>query len=169
MKAGVAILCVMAAVWASWAIGVGHLPPWGYVAAALIVFAPMVAAKGRRFPSSSNEQARRVRWVVGLAILFEVLIIAVGAPVLARGGRPDLMVCLVALAVGLHFFPLARWLPAPKYHLTGSALMIAAGAGLVVPDATSRIVFVAASAAAILWFTALSLVLTLPRSEPQGV
>jgi hypothetical protein len=166
MKIGVAILCVMGLVWASWTLGAAHLPPLAYVAAGLVALGPMILAAGRRFPEASAEKARRVRRLVGLAILFEAVVIFVGGQGLVQIGRPDLIVCLVALAVGLHFFPLARWLPAPTYYLSGLALLIDAGAGLAVP-AAYRITFVAGSAAAILWLTALAIVLALPRSAPQ--
>ncbi len=54
----------------------------------------------------------------------------------------------------------------PKYYLTGVALIVAAGVGLILP-AVYRIVLVAGSGAAILWLTALAIILALPRSEPE--
>ena len=166
MKIGVVILCVMAAVWALWGLGAANVTAWADIFAELIALSPLVLANNRRFPEASPEKARRVTRLVGLATLFEGVVIAAGAQGLARVGRPDLIVCLVALAVGLHFFPLARWLPMPKYYLTGVALIVAAGLGLILPT-VDRIVVVAGSAAAILWLTALAIILTLPRSEPE--
>ena len=162
MKVGVVILCLMSALWAGWSLGAAHMALWAYIPAGLLALGPMILTYDRRFPDASAEKARRVRRLVGLAILFEAVVIAAGVPWLGRAGRPDLIVCLVAMAVGLHFFPLARGLPMPKYYLTGLALLVAAGAGLVLP-AADRVVLVAASGAAILWLTALSIVLALPR------
>ena len=166
MKIGVVILCVMSAVWAAWCLGAAHAAPWAYGIAGLVALSPLVLAHGPRFPQVSADKARRARRVVGLAIAFEAAVIFVGAQGLARMGRPDLIVCLVALAVGLHFFPLARWLPAPTYYLTGLALLVAGGAGVFLP-AADRIAVVAACCGAILWLTALAIVVALPRPQPQ--
>jgi len=166
MKTGVLILCVMSAIWAAWCLGAAHTAPWAYAAAGLVALSPLVLAHGRRFPQTSADQARRVRRLVGMAIAFEAVMIFVGVQGLARMGRPDLIVCLIALAVGLHFFPLARWFPAPTYYVTGLALLIAAVAGVFLP-AVDRIAVVAACGGAILWLTALAIVLALPRSEPE--
>ena len=167
MRAAVAILCLMSALWAGWSLGAAHMALWTYIPAGLLALGPMILASDRRFPEATVEKARRVRRLVGLAILLEAAVIAVGAPWLGRAGRPDLIVCLVAMAVGLHFFPLARGVPMPKYYLTGSALLVAAGAGLALP-AADRVVLVAAGAAAILWLTALGIVLALPRLSRQA-
>jgi hypothetical protein len=55
-------------------------------------------------------------------------------------------------------------MPAPRYYLTGLALLAAACAGVVLPS-EARVVFVAGAASAILWATALSLVFSLPASQ----
>ena len=63
---------------------------------------------------------------VGLACLAEVVAIVMGVQVLAHDGRPDLIVSFIAVVVGLHFLPLARWIPMPKYYVSALALVIAA-------------------------------------------
>lgn len=166
MKFGIAILCVMAAVWAGWSLYAAHLAPWTYVAAAAVALAPLVLMSGRQILPRSAEDARRIGRLVGWASFAEGVAIFGGVQVVVRMGRPDLIVCLVAAVAGLHFLPLARWMPMPRYYLTGLALVAAAGLGLVAPVAY-RTSLVAGASAAIGWLTALSAVLALPKRRAQ--
>ena len=73
--------------------------------------------------------------------------------VLANIGRRDFTAPAVAMIVGLHFLPLARWLPARWYYAT-SALLVAIGVtGFGVADAGQRLLFVSVGAACVLWLT----------------
>jgi hypothetical protein len=167
MKIGIAILSVMAGIWAGWSVQAGHLGQWAYVGAVVIALVPMVLMIKRRFAVRTKDEARRIGRLVGLASFAEVVAIVMGVQVLARAGRPDLIVSLIAVVVGLHFLPLARWMPMPKYYVSGLALVIAACIGIVIP-AEHRVLFVASTASAILWLTALSIVLALPAMRPQA-
>jgi hypothetical protein len=168
MKAGIVILCLFSAVWAGWSLSALHAPPLVYVAIGLLSLTPVLLVGIRRSPQSSVERGRRTWRLVGLASAFEAAMIFFGAPMLARAGRSDLIVCLVSGVVGLHFLPLARWMPAPKYYVTGLALLVVAGFGVAVPTAL-RILLVGGGAATILWLTAWSIVLSLPRMEPRRI
>ncbi len=168
MKSGIAILSVMAGIWAGWSVHAAHLGQWAYVGAVIIAIVPMVLMLKRRFGLRTQNEARRIGRLVGMASFAEVVAIIVGVQVLARAGRPDLIVSLIALVVGLHFLPLARWLPMPKYYVSGLALVIAACMGVVIP-AEQRVLFVAGIASAILWLTALSIVLAAPAMSPQAL
>jgi hypothetical protein len=167
MKVGIAILSMMAAIWAAWSLYAGHGPSWTYVGAVGIALVPLVLMTTRRFPRGTKDDARRKGLVVGLASFVEIAAIIGGIQWVARAGRPDLIVCVIAAVVGCHFIPLARWLPMPKYYFTGPALMAAAGAGVALP-AEYRVVVVAGVAAAILWLTALAMVFATPRPAPAS-
>lgn len=160
MKVGISILSLWAAVWAVWSLYAGRAALWAYPGAVIVALAPLLLMAPRLSPKGTQEQARRIGRVVGLATLFETVAIVVGIQWAAVAGRPDLVVCVVVAAVGIHFLPLARWMPVPRYYLTGLALLAAACAGLVLPG-EARVVFVAGAASAILWATAVSLVVSL--------
>ena len=166
MKIGVAILSVMAGIWAGWGLYAAHFGRWAYVGAAIIALVPMLLMMRRRFLARTRDDGRRIGRLVGLASFAEVVAIVAGVQVLAHLGRPDLIVCLIAGVVGLHFLPLARWMPMPRYYLSGLALVVAAGVGVLLP-ADYRIPSVAGAASAILWITALSSVLAMPAMKPQ--
>ena len=166
MKIGIAILSAMAGTWAGWSLYAGHTGHWAYVGGLIVALIPMLLMMRRCFAPRTTEEARRMGRLVGLASFVEVVAIVVGVQILAHAGRSDLIVCLIAAVVGLHFFPLARWMPMPKYYLSGLALLAAACVGVVIP-AEYRVVFVAGAASVVLWLTALNLVLALPRSSPQ--
>ena len=132
----------------------------------MIALVPMLLMMRRRFVARTRDDARRIGRLIGLASFAEVLAIVAGVRLLAHVGRPDLIVCLIAGVVGLHFLPLARWMPMPRYYLSGLTFVVAACAGVLLP-ADYRILFVAGAASAILWITALSSVLAMPAMKPQ--
>lgn len=167
MRTGIAILSVMAGIWAAWSLYAAHSGPWAYVGGLIVAIIPMLLMATRRFAPRSADEARRIGRLVGLASFAEVVAIVVGVQVLVHLGRPDLIVSLIAVVVGLHFFPLARWIPMPKYYRCGLTLLTAGCVGVPVP-AEYRVLFVAAVASAALWLTALDLVLTFAGSGPQA-
>jgi hypothetical protein len=167
MKIGIAILSVMAGIWAGWSVHAGHLGQWAYIGAVIMAAVPMVLMIKRRFGIRTKDEARRIGRLVGLASFAEVVAIVMGVQMLARARRADLIVCLITVVVGLHFLPLARWMPMPKYYVSGLALVIAGCIGVVIP-AEHRVLFVAGTASAILWLTALSIVLAVPAMSPQA-
>jgi hypothetical protein len=167
MKIGIAILSVMTGIWAGWSVHASHLGQWAYVGAVIIALVPIVLMVKRRLGVRTKDEARRIGRLVGLASFAEVVAIVIGIQVLAHAGRPDFIVSLIAVVVGLHFLPLARWIPMPKYYVSGLALVIAACIGVVIP-ADHRVLFVASTASAILWLTALSIVLAVPAMRPQA-
>src|SRR4029079_14567844 len=68
-----------------------------------------------------------------------------------------LMLPAAAIIVGLHFFPLARGIPARLYFATGGGLLLAGIVGLVLPP-NERAAIVGFGAALVLWATALAIV-----------
>ena len=167
MKTGIAILSAMAGIWAAWGLYAAHAGRWAYFGGVIIALVPMLLMARRRFAPRSADEARRVGRLVGLATLFEAAAIIGGIQILGHVGRMDLVACLIAAAVGLHFIPLAKWMPLPKYYVCAIALVATACAGVVVP-AEYRTPFVAAAASAVLWLTALSQIFATPQSDPPA-
>ena len=95
--------------------------------------------------------------VVGLWSTIEILALVVTANALEYVHRADLMLPAAAIIVGLHFFPLARGIPARLYFATGGGLLLAGIVGLVLPP-NERAAIVGFSAALVLWATALAIV-----------
>src|SRR5437764_9607620 len=96
----------------------GHLPPWTYAGAVMIAFVPPLLMTTRQLPVQTREERRRIGRLVGLASFVEGAAIFGGIQVLVHANEPDFIVCLIAAVVGLHFIPLARWMPMPPYYLT---------------------------------------------------
>ena len=165
MRAGGIICAVVGALWAAGSLYAARTPAWAYAGPAVVVLILVVLTLRRPGVTMTGQDRRRIRLVVGLAFLFEVVAIWGGVFCAARAGRPDLAVSVVAGIVGLHFLPMARWMPAPRYNLTGLALMAAAVAGAALP-ADLRYVFVSGAAAAILWATGFSM--AIGRARPAS-
>jgi len=107
----------------------------------------------RRGESVARRGLSRRRMIVGIASAAEGVAIFATAMILFNLGRRDLIVPAVAIIVGLHFLPLARWLPAPTYYLTATLFVAIGMAGTVVQDLRSRILSVGIGAAAVLWLS----------------
>ncbi len=95
-------------------------------------------ADGRRFALINA-----VQWVA-------IVLAVVAANVLHA---PERIPSLIALIVGLHFFPLARLFRAPVYNLTAGAMCVAAVASFAMSGEVGA-GFVTACGCAILWATA---------------
>jgi hypothetical protein len=170
---GAVILSCFAAVW--WLAGTivtgsGSAP---MIAAPLLVTAGISALAWRlgafrvAEEASPLEQKRRGRWV-GIASAAEGIAIFVAVNVLINLGRRDLTAPAVAAIVGLHFLPLAKGLPAPRYYVTAASLLALAAAGGFAPDPGSDALAVCLAAAAILWLTALSVILLPARAGDRA-
>jgi len=153
---GAVIMSFFATIW--WLVGVkvsGHGSLAMY-AIPVTVTAGMVLLAWRRWgdPSSSSaaERGRQGR-LVGIASGIEGLAIFLAVNVLENVERRDLAAPVIAVIVGLHFLPLARWLPARPYYLTGAVLVALGLAGLGVSDPATRLLSVSIAAACVLWIT----------------
>jgi hypothetical protein len=67
--------------------------------------------------------------VFGIVVAVEFILAGVGAAILGRRGRKELIVSWVALVVGLHFLPLAWFLHFPLLGVMGVVMAVAAVAG----------------------------------------
>jgi len=160
---GSAIANIFAVVWAGIALHAAQAPLWALLAPAL-VSATLFALKLRRPDQPRTAEARRrIGRLVAMATAAEGLGIWLGITLVVRAGRPDLWACVLAAAVGAHFLPLARWIPAPRYYFTGTALMLSAALGVVLP-AETRDVVIGSLGAVILWASAASTLMQAPVS-----
>lgn len=166
MKTGIAILSVMSALWGVGYVYAAGASPWVYAIPVLISLSPIYLATKRRSPTPTKDEARQIGRAVGGAMIVEAVAIVGGIAGVESLGRNDLLLCAVAGGVGVHFIPLARWMPLPTYYLTGIALLIAAAVGVTEPE-TLRNAAVASSVAVILWVTAMSLMMDLPRADVE--
>jgi len=156
LRSAIIVLSVFAALWAWAAIRFSG-------GAAGLVVVPIaislaLAMLGWRGSGLFESRGAHVGKVVGLWSAIEVAALVAAANVLEHVHRPDLMMPVGAVIVGLHFFPLARGIPVRFYHATGAGLVIAGLVGLLLP-AGERPLVVGLSAAIILWGTALLFVL----------
>ena len=164
MNAGGAVLVLntFAAVW--WVVGFagsGRGSPLTYTAGIGLSALFVIIDRLRTGTAWSPPAVRRHRGrVVGVASAAEGVAILVAAMILTRLDRRDLIAPVVASIVGLHFLPLARWLPAPLYYWTGALLVVVGMIGAGVQDLPTRFLVVGVSAAFVLW---LSTVVVLAR------
>jgi hypothetical protein len=152
----VSIMAAFATLW--WCLGLaqsGH-GSWTAIAVGFAASAALVvlAARQPALPAPGGDaNRRRINRLVGIASGAEGVAILVAINVLAALGRQDLINPAIAIVVGLHFLPLARWLPAPGYYLT-ALLMCALGmAACLVTDLAGRQLLTGAGMAALLWLT----------------
>ena len=153
---GAVIMGVFAAVW--WWVGItasANGSTLMYTVPLVMTGAVIATASLRRTGGarpSVAEDARRGR-LVGYASGAEGIAIFVAVNVLANIRKLDFLAPTVAVIVGLHFVPLARWLPARSYYVT-SALLVALGSvGFTIADANQRLLIVSIGAACVLWLT----------------
>ncbi|HXM17315.1 MAG TPA: hypothetical protein VN934_00725 [Candidatus Tumulicola sp.] len=90
-------------------------------------------------------------------------ILIIGAIILvARQGRRDLIVSLIALIVGLHFLPLAWIFGAKLYYLTGGVIAAASLAALALRERRQRQAVTCLACGMVLWLTSAAILLV-PR------
>lgn len=106
--------------------------PWPSVTllvwvAAILAYVWAVFVRLRTFPVSQGPRSRA--GLIYMASVVGMLVSIVGGSAILRGlGHGDIVVALVALAVGLHFVPFASAFRAPVFAVLGAAV---AGIGLV--------------------------------------
>jgi hypothetical protein len=156
MRIGLLVLVMFAAAWASLGLRLSG-------AATGLIFLPIaisaaLLAWGWRDVGMVGSRGPHVGRVVGRWSAVEVIAILVATSVVQYLHRDDLIFPAVVIIVGLHFFPLARGIPARLYYATGAGLVLAGIVALLLP-AGERANMVCLSAALILWATALAMVL----------
>jgi hypothetical protein len=155
------VLNVMAIVWAGIALAAAQAPVWS----PLVPLAISLAVLGltRNLQPGAASRGVRYRRIIVLCTFGEAIGICLGLTAADAAGRFDLWPCVLAAAVGAHFLPMARLLPAPHYYVTASVLLLAALAGLLLPW-PARNEVIGLLGALSLWGTSL-LLLRRPASE----
>ena len=165
---GSIIMSIFGAIW--WIVG-GASSDWSivpaYVLPVLVTFALVILSLRMRVaPESITEDQRKRRGrIVGIASGVEGLVIFVVVNILSNTGAQAWTAPAIAIVVGLHFLPLARWLPARLYYATSGALVIIGLVGICVSDPLLRIQLVCPSAACVLWLTSVLVLRTQPKTE----
>jgi hypothetical protein len=131
------------------------------IAAVLVFWSVSVAQT--RIKWAPNERRRRNKIVI-YATAFEGVAVFVGANILNNMGIVDQYLPLLALIVGLHFLPFARYIPDWRYYPISLTLMAIGTAGVVVPSPDVRAWFVGLSSALVLW--AASIIALRVRNPP---
>ncbi len=173
MASGVFFMAFFGTLWGSIGVGgvAGWAAPWPTVLVVLIGVALLVGAvalwrgSGRLRDAATWEQDNTDRWFV-LIVALEGVAIAIASVVCNATGHFALFFPIMALIVGIHFFPLARLFQAGTHYLTGALLCVVGLVALLVVPVTAtlggreimaRWLVVGAGCAVILWGTGLLL------------
>lgn len=166
---GVVVMSFFAAIW--WGMGMnmsGHATPLTIAAGCLVSLAMVVAAiraeRGAACRTAGDEG--RIGRVVMWASMGEGIAILVAVNLLNWVGLPDYFVCALAAIVGLHFVPLARFIPNARfYNITAVGLVAVGLAGCLVPVAL-RGLMVGTASALVIWATCLGVIATFRTTRP---
>jgi len=154
---GAIVLSFFAAVWAFLALRLTGQPQWAQVMPFVLSFALTLAAlnNSRGVPPVTPADRRRIGRTVMTWSIVEGLAIFAAVNVLTNTGHAEWTTAVVAVIVGLHFFPLAIGIRAPVYWVTGLALVGVAGAAVIlVPFGATQSAAIGMGCAAVLWLTA---------------
>lgn len=156
MKTESIVLSFFAVLW--WDAGLQH-SDWSPIVTigipiAVLAFLFLIGKKESETPSKrSKQESRRIRRLVGIASGIEVILIIIAVNILMKVGKPELISPIIAIIVGLHFFPLARWKPQKLYYYTGLVLIGTGTVGTFISEADLRLKIVCIVSALTLWIT----------------
>jgi hypothetical protein len=144
-------------------------PLWGYSLVAVPVIALNALAVTRLIssrslpraadPAAARRDGKRMGIAFGIIFTVEAGLIAMVALWLDNAGRSLLIPVAVAFVVGAHFLPLARVFRLPFYYVTGLLCIACALSVLLIPVESMRLVILGLSFAAVLWISALVVLL----------
>jgi hypothetical protein len=157
MRGGIWVLNIFAAIWGMGGIMVGHGSVWLAVVPIAISAALLFWSSRRPVGTGNPVEGDHVGRAVGIATAIEGVAIFVVANVLINLHMPTLLLPAIAIIVGLHFLPLARWIPVPLYYRT-SAGLIAVGLAASFFPPENRAIATGIAAAAVLWVSGVMLV-----------
>ncbi|MBU6265922.1 MAG: hypothetical protein KGN34_00185 [Sphingomonadales bacterium] len=166
MRGAAGFLSVFAAVWwiagvrlagLSWLMAIG--PALGSVVLYIVA-----RQKAATLPPRGKAEGDRIGRLIMIWSAVEGVAIFIGINIAVNMGHRELMPVAGGIAVALHFFPLARGIPAPTYYGTGAAMLAAGIAAIAAPAIVTPALFCLA-AAVILWVT---LALGIARAKPTS-
>lgn len=157
MRSGIWVLNIFAALWGVAGIMVGQLPSWLAFLPVALSGALLLWASRQPIGTGNPVAGNHVGRVVGIATAFEVVAIVATEYVLIHLHLPTALMPAVVIIVGLHFIPLARWIPVPLYYRTGGALIGVGLLALLLPS-SDRAIASGIGAALVLWASGIMMV-----------
>jgi hypothetical protein len=157
MRGGIWVLNIMAAIWGVAGVLIDHRPAWLAIFPILISLALLAWSSRQPVGTGNPVEGDHVGRIVGIATGIEGVAIFVVANVLLNLHQPTLIMPAIAIIVGLHFIPLARWIPVPLYYRTGIALVVVGLAATLVPS-DERAITTGMASALVLWLSGVLLV-----------
>jgi hypothetical protein len=176
---GAAILTLFGSLWCLIALIVWDARPRWSIPAAYTAGILLLALCLQRFialrkirsandPAAAAKGKRAGMWF-GIIFGAEGLLIWLCAMLLQYLGLSIWIPIAVAVIVGLHFLPLARVFEAPLYYWTGAICVLGSITCSFIPNADLRVRYAAFVMAAVLWLTALLVLLPIhPRNVSQS-
>lgn len=164
---GAAILSLFGGFWCIVALAFRPArPAWAIPAASATTLALLIGcalrwAASAKLPDSHDPAAaakgKRAGVIFGVIFGVEGGLIALVSALLGRSGLGDWIPVAVGLIVGVHFLPLAHVFEVPLYYWTGGLSVFGILGCLLIPAAGTRLLCVGLVMAAVLWSTALVL------------
>lgn len=150
MRSGVWVLNIFAAIWGVGAVLFGHLPTWLVVVPIAISVALLLWSRSQPMGDGNPVEGKHIGRVVGISTAVEGVAIFVALNVLINLHLDSFMLPAMAIIVGLHFIPIARWVPIPLYYRTGAGLIVVGAAACFFPP-EHRAIATGVAAAMVLW------------------
>lgn len=157
MRGGIWVLNIFAAIWGAAGIIMGHAPAWLAVVPIAISLALLFWSSRQPVGTGDPIEGNHVGRVVGIATAIEGVAIFLVLNVLINLHMMTLILPAIAIIVGLHFIPIARWVPIPLYYRTGAGLIVVGLAAWFFPP-EHRSIATGVAAALVLWASCVLLV-----------
>ena len=157
MRGGTWVLNIFAAIWGAAGVVMGHLPTWFAAVPIAISVALLLWASRQPVGTGNPVEGDHVGRAVGIATAIEGVAIFVVLNVLMNLHMNTLILPAMAIIVGLHFIPLARWIPVPLYCRTGAGLIVVGLATCFFPP-EHRAIATGVAAALVLWASGVLLI-----------
>jgi NADH:ubiquinone oxidoreductase subunit 6 (subunit J) len=163
MRAAVVTLCVFATLWFAFGLYSAGSHLWVLYGIAVVLSVALVLGVPKNDASPAGTRRHRAR-VIGIASGLEALAIVAALLVIPPSQQAHWVTPVIAAIVGLHFIPIAHYLPYKPYYIAGIALVCVAVAGAAIDlagfgDAASQLT-VGLGSAIVLWLTSAAIVRT---------
>ncbi len=177
--AGAAILTLFGSAWCIIALAlwpahpVWSIPVESVATIVLLALCVMRLTALRNIPSIDDPVAaakgKRAGMLFGIIFATESGLIWLCATLLARLGLSIWIPIAVAVIVGVHFIPLARVFEVPLYYWTGVLSVLGMLGCSLIHDASTRLLCAGLIMAAVLWLTAVLLLLQARLTGPGPI
>jgi hypothetical protein len=130
---------------------------WGWKTPLLIIpvlvfvtFTTLARSRIKNAPPGYYDRDARTGKIIGWSSAGEGIGIFILANILANTGHADLILPGIAFVVGLHFLPMAYFIPWPRLYFAAGFMILAATIGLIVKQPGGSI-FTGLVASCLLW------------------